>query len=161
MPGAEPALIQVEWDDPRAQSLRDAMDAEISPRYRDAAKTEADAAARAAIFAVRPQDMIATYLIVDGDDAVAMGALRRLGEFWELKRLVTRSEHRGRGYSTRIIRAVEDEARRRGATRLVLQTGDRQPEAVRVYEYLGFRPIPVYGPYTAAPESLCFAKDLV
>jgi len=160
MPGAEAALIQVDWDDPRAQGLRDAMDAEITPRYSDAATTDEQAAARRALFAVRPEDMVATFLILDRDRAVAMGALRRLGEEWELKRLVTLPEYRGRGYSTRIIRAVEDEARRRGGTRLVLQTGNRQPEAVRVYEYLGFRPIPVYGPYTAAPESLCFAKDL-
>lgn len=48
-------------------------------------------------------------------------------------------------------------ARSKGASRLILQSGDRQPEAARLYTGLGFTPIPVYAPYAELmPQSLCF-----
>ncbi|WP_255359407.1 hypothetical protein [Frondihabitans sp. PAMC 28766] len=43
----------------------------------------------------------------------------------------------------------------------MLQTGDRQPDAVRLYERFGYTPIPVYEPYVEAiPFSLCYEKRL-
>lgn len=44
--------------------------------------------------------------------------------------------------------------------RLVLETGVRQPEAIRVHERAGFTTIPCSGEYAAAPESVCMAKGL-
>ena len=110
--------------------------------------------------ALNPADIRATYLAVVDGEAVGHAALRRLGDEWELKRVVTLPSHRGHGISTSLIAAVEAAAIAEGATRLILQTGDRQPEAVRLYEWLGYSPIPVYAPYDALPMSLCFAREL-
>jgi GNAT superfamily N-acetyltransferase len=46
-----------------------------------------------------------------------------------------------------------------GARRLILQTGDRQPDAVALYERVGYTPIPIYEPYIETiPNSFCFEK---
>jgi GNAT superfamily N-acetyltransferase len=56
---------------------------------------------------------------------------------------------------------LEDFAKANDIHRLILQTGDRQPDAVALYGSLGYRPIPIYQPYThAIPFSMCFGKVL-
>jgi GNAT superfamily N-acetyltransferase len=74
--------------------------------------------------------------------------------------VVTLPEHRGRGYSRALIARIESEVVALGGHRLILQTGDRQPEAVTLYERLGYLPIPVFEPYRVFPGSLCFAREL-
>ncbi len=41
-----------------------------------------------------------------------------------------------------------------------LETGDRQPEAIKLYASSGFEPIPRFGPFVDDPRSLCFEKRL-
>ncbi|WP_307852411.1 GNAT family N-acetyltransferase [Glaciihabitans sp. dw_435] len=154
-----PTIEIVEWDDPRAVSLRAAMDAEIGPRYagRKSAATAEENAIIDAAFALDPRDIVATFIALDGDVPVAHAALRRLGTEWELKRLVTLAGYRGRGISRALIASVELEVVRRGGSRVILQTGDRQPEAVGLYEALGYVRIPTFEPYTVFSGSICFA----
>ncbi len=78
----------------------------------------------------------------------------------EIKRMYTVPAVRGRGVGMAILAAVEDSARRLGRTRIVLGTGDRQPEAVNLYKRAGYRPVPLFGPYREHDSSLCFARDL-
>ncbi|KQX05313.1 MULTISPECIES: GNAT family N-acetyltransferase [unclassified Leifsonia] len=155
-------IESVVWDDPRAVALRAAMDDEMGERYASAWDDWDPAAVEKAMKALvlDPADIHATYLAVVDGEAVGHAALRRLGSEWELKRVVTLPSHRGHGISKALIAAVEAAAVAEGATRLILQTGDRQPEAVRLYEWLGYRGIPVYPPYDTLPMSLCFARDL-
>ncbi len=157
-----PTILLVDWHDPRAVQLREAMDAEIGPRYAgrfdDLDPELAHEVDRA--FAVDPADIAATFIVLVDDEPVAHAALRGHHGEWELKRLVTLPSHRGRGLSRALIAEVEAEVVRRGGSRLILQTGDRQPEAVRLYEGLGFTRIPSYEPYTIFSGSLCFAHDL-
>jgi ribosomal protein S18 acetylase RimI-like enzyme len=42
----------------------------------------------------------------------------------------------------------------------VLETGNRQVPAVRLYESSGFTRIPAFGIYANDPTSVCFAKTL-
>ena len=155
-------IESVPWNDPRAVALRTAMDEEMGTRYASAwDEWDPDAAQRAqAALTVNPDDIQATFLAVVDGQAVGHAALRRLGTEWELKRVVTLPGHRGLGISRTLIAAVEAAAIADGAGRIILQTGDRQPEAVRLYEWLGYRPIPSYPPYDVLPMSLCFARDL-
>ncbi len=51
-------------------------------------------------------------------------------------------------------------ARERGARRLILQTGDRQPDAIQLYATAGWLPIDVYPPYIPVTNSVCFQKPL-
>jgi putative acetyltransferase len=93
---------------------------------------------------------------------VACGAIRPLGEnVAELKRIFVLVGFRGRGYSKPIIRELEREARARGYMTLRLETGVRQPEAISLYEKLGYHRIPNYGKYRDSEMSVCFEKSLV
>lgn len=78
----------------------------------------------------------------------------------EVKRLWVRPAHRGHGHSKVLMGAVEAIARRAGATRIVLETGTEQPEAMALYERLGYGAIPSYGEYQDEPDSRCYALDL-
>ena len=59
-----------------------------------------------------------------------------------------------------ILAALEAEARQLGIARLLLETGERQPEAVTLYTRAGFVRIPPFGEYLTSPLSVCMAKDL-
>jgi GNAT superfamily N-acetyltransferase len=97
---------------------------------------------------------------VDGH-AVGCGALRRLDPATgEIKRMYVAPSARGGGVGARILAELERHARALGLRRLVLETGERQASAVRLYERAGFVRIPCFGEYAAAPLSLCMGKDL-
>ena len=68
--------------------------------------------------------------------------------------------HRGTGVSTAVLRALEGEAVARGWNRLVLETGEEQPDAIRFYTREGYEPIPLFGYYVGSDLSRCFAKTL-
>ncbi|MDN4475963.1 GNAT family N-acetyltransferase [Demequina sp. SYSU T00192] len=78
----------------------------------------------------------------------------------ELKRLFVRPGHRGHGHSKVMMGAAEAIARRAGATRIVLESGTEQPEALALYDRLGYGRIPGYGEYKDEPDSVCFGLDL-
>jgi GNAT superfamily N-acetyltransferase len=77
----------------------------------------------------------------------------------EVKRVYVVPSARGRGHSRRLMAAVTALAPELGYSELWLETGVLQPTAVALYERLGWRPIPAYGPY-ADEHSACFALDL-
>jgi GNAT superfamily N-acetyltransferase len=67
---------------------------------------------------------------------------------------------RGRGVGRAVLVALEDEARARGFTLARLETGDRLPEAHRLYARAGYAPIPCWGAYASSAISLCFERVL-
>lgn len=152
------SLESVAYDDPRATAMRAAMDAEMSVRYAGVAMTPEVAAA----LAVDPATIRHTVLAVDHDGTpIGHAALRDHQGEWEVKRVVVAAGQRGRGVGRAVMTEVERVARAAGASRVVLQTGDRQPEAEALYLALGWTRIPVYAPWDAAlPESRCFEKRL-
>lgn len=154
-----PALrvVEVAWDDPDAVALRDAMDAEVMPRYADRLATTPPPPE----MAVDPADLVFTGVAYDHDRAVGHVAVRRLGSGFELKRMYVDPTVRGRGVGQRLIAAAEDAAVAAGGTRLVLQTGDRQPDAVATYTKARYARIPIFAPYLGLPFSHCFGKDLI
>jgi putative acetyltransferase len=97
-----------------------------------------------------------------GGNPVACGAIRPLGaDVAELKRVFVKVDFRGRGYSKAIVNELERQARLRGYKVMRLETGFRQPEAISLYESLGYHPIPNYGEYRDSGLSVCFEKKLV
>ena len=83
--------------------------------------------------------------------ALGMGALRREGGgIGEVKRMFTRPEARGQHVGSAILDRIIDLARSEGLDRLVLETGDRHPEAWRLYESRGFARC---GPVLDYPDS--------
>jgi GNAT superfamily N-acetyltransferase len=84
-----------------------------------------------------------TFLLAEVDGSVvSAGAFMRIdGSTVEFKRMWTRADHRGRGLARLVLAELEEEARRRGYSRVVLSTGPRQPEAVRLYLATGYTPL--------------------
>lgn len=96
----------------------------------------------------------------DGDRLVGCAGWRRHGDDAELKRMFTAKAARKRGLGRRMLIAIEDSARAAGCRRLILETGDRQPEAIALYETAGYARIEDFGYYKDEPDVLSFAKVL-
>jgi GNAT superfamily N-acetyltransferase len=100
---------------------------------------------------------------IDGEP-VGCGALRPLpgGEqgIGEIKRMYTAPSARRRGVARLVLWALVDAARELGYSRLVLETGTRQPEAMALYPAEGWYPVVVYGEYRGSHLSRCFGLDL-
>jgi GNAT superfamily N-acetyltransferase len=149
-------LRVVSWDHPDAVELRAAQRADIVARYGgDFEPGHRPTAADIAVFVVAYEG--------DAGTPIGCGAFRDLVDEQptvEVKRMYVRPEYRGRKIGQLILRDLERRARERGATRVRLETGTRQPEAVRLYEGVGYRLIPNFGDYVDAPASLCFERVL-
>jgi GNAT superfamily N-acetyltransferase len=103
---------------------------------------------------------------LDGAPA-GCGAVRMLpadgilgGGVAELKRMYVVPAERGRGLSRAILSELETRAPGLGATRVVLETGDKAHAALGLYESAGYARIPCFGAYAASPTSICFEKRL-
>jgi putative acetyltransferase len=93
--------------------------------------------------------------------AVGCGAVRRISPTSaEIKRMFVTAAARGDGVGRRILAELEAWARSAGITKLVLEAGDRQAEAIRFYERSGFVAIPCFGEYAEARLSRCYEKLL-
>jgi len=98
---------------------------------------------------LRPDELRAldgAYLVgYEGDDAVAGGGLRRLGEgVAEIKRMYVRPRERSRGVARALLQALEDEARALGYTAVRLDTGPKQLHGLSLYRSAGYVDVPPY-----------------
>jgi putative acetyltransferase len=143
----------VPWSDPRGEELRRAQRIEIQRAY-GTPDSEPGPAPTA--------DDITLFVVASADGVpVACGGLRQVdGEHGEIKRMYVRDGARGSGAARAVLRALEDAARERGWTRLVLETGTEQHAAIRFYEREGYIPIPLFGHYVGSTISLCYARML-
>ena len=148
------AVAQADAASPDALDLMQALDDDLRGRYPGIVVNglrPGDAGRPRFIFAVAR---------IDGR-AVGCGAVRELDRLvGEIKRMFVRPEHRGRGIARRVLSALEAEAAGLGYTTLRLETGDRQPEAIGLYESAGYRAIPSFGEYVGNPFSHCFERRL-
>lgn len=78
----------------------------------------------------------------------------------ELKRMYVRAAHRGQGRSRWLLARMEQRARDLGYRRIVLETGNRQPEALALYTSSGYAPTAAFGRYACSPDSTHLARDL-
>jgi ribosomal protein S18 acetylase RimI-like enzyme len=158
-------------EDPATLDLIARLNDELTARYDNPAANffrldPAEVAAGAGVVVVGRLD----------DRAVACGALRRLdagidaeigGEpendgaacrAAEIKRMYVAPEARGNKLGAAVLDRLEVEAVALGVDRIVLETGDRQQEAMRLYERAGFAARDTWGPYRQSPHSRCFEK---
>ena len=97
----------------------------------------------------------------DDSNVVGCGGLKSMnGGQVEIKRMYVRPEKRGMGIAGVILKELEDWARELGNQRVVLETGKRLPQAIRLYERYGYKRIPNYEPYIGIENSVCFEKFL-
>jgi GNAT superfamily N-acetyltransferase len=77
--------------------------------------------------------------------AVGCGGYKKIHpQYAEIKRLYVRPECRGEGVARRILERLEEGARQVGFQAVRLDTGDRQPDALDLFERSGYQPIPDY-----------------
>ncbi|MFI7676478.1 GNAT family N-acetyltransferase [Actinophytocola sp. NPDC049390] len=101
------------------------------------------------------------FLVAYVDDVpAACGGWRAHGTEVELKRMYVRPSCRGRGLARAVLAELERTAAEAGYTRLVLETGQRQPEAIALYTSAGYTPVPAFGYYAEAPEAVHLGKPL-
>jgi GNAT superfamily N-acetyltransferase len=89
-----------------------------------------------------------------GATPVGCVSVQSHGPDMELKRMFVTPSARGTGVAPRLVEAAVALA---GDARVILETGVRQPEAIRLYEKCGFTRIPNYQPYDQDPLSVCYA----
>jgi GNAT superfamily N-acetyltransferase len=147
----------VRYDAMVAQALVAAAMADLAARYGgDGDATPLDAAD----FVPPNGGFLVAYL--DGQP-VGCGGWRSHGDdgtVAELKRMYTVPGVRGQGIARRLLTAIEDSARAHGRSRMILETGDRQPEAIQLYLSRGYRPIAHFGFYRDAPGVVSLGRDL-
>ncbi len=100
---------------------------------------------------------------VDGRP-VGIGAIKvfEAKGYAEIKRVYVNPAKRGLGISKQIMQVLEDHARDRGCCSLMLETGIHQPEAIGLYERLGYQFRKCFGDYPADdPLSVFMEKNLV
>ena len=96
-----------------------------------------------------------------GDQVVGCGAfVNRGGEYAEVKRMFVLTAVRGLGVGRRILEELESLIRAAGLGLARLETGVRQPEALRLYEKAGYRRRGPFGEYLDDPLSVFMEKDL-
>lgn len=78
----------------------------------------------------------------------------------EMKRLYVVPEMRKAGVATALLEALEASARESGMSRMILETGTAQPEAIALYLKHGYERIPNYGHYKDEPDCVSFGKNL-
>jgi GNAT superfamily N-acetyltransferase len=149
---------QVGYADPVAQHLIEAVQQEYVVRYggRD------DAVVDPAEFT----SPLGWFVVAEVDGVPAGCAGWRAHPYGdagavELKRLYVEPAFRGRGLAKRLLAETERTAAAAGYRRVVLNTGDRQPEAISLYERAGYRPVPGYGVYATSPDAVFLGRDLV
>ena len=98
----------------------------------------------------------------ENEEPVACGAIKEYAPgMMEVKRMYTSLESRGKGIASEVLRELENWASELSYERCILETGKKQPEAIRLYQKNGYKIIPNYGQYAGIENSLCFEKQLV
>lgn len=78
----------------------------------------------------------------------------------ELKRMHVVPAAQRRGLARAVLTELERTATVVGRTRMVLETGTEQPEAIALYTSSGYGPVPKFGLYRHEESSRCYAKGL-
>ncbi|KQV44834.1 GNAT family N-acetyltransferase [Duganella sp. Root336D2] len=106
---------------------------------------------------LQPNVLFAVARNIDGA-AVGCGAIVVTPEYGEVKRMFVQPSARGQGVAQRLLGMLETEALARGCRQFMLETGPSQPEAIGLYERLGYRVRGPYGDYRDDPLSVFMEK---
>lgn len=107
-------------------------------------------------------DMINHVVIAyENSVAVGCGAVKQYEEnIMEVKRMYVLPEHRNKNIATKVLIELEKWTSELGLSKCILETGIKQPEAIRLYEKNKYLRIPNYGQYENVANSVCFQKIL-
>jgi putative acetyltransferase len=105
------------------------------------------------------RNVIVCYL---DDKPIGCGAFKELEtKKAEIKRMFVQPEYRGRGIGLAILKELELWASELNYSYCILETGKRQPEAIRLYQKAGYKIIRNYGQYENVENSVCMTKAIL
>ncbi len=96
------------------------------------------------------------------ETAVGCGAFKEFeAKTAEIKRMFVKENMRGRGVAGEILTELETWAKEFNFAECVLETGLKQPEAIKLYQKSGYEIIPNYGQYIGVENSVCMWKVII
>ncbi|HEY8826709.1 MAG TPA: GNAT family N-acetyltransferase [Jatrophihabitantaceae bacterium] len=142
------------YDDPDVVRLVAAVQAEYVARYGGP-----DAAAVDPAEFAQPDGRFLVGIL--DDEPAVTGGWRRIDDgVVEIKRMYVLDAARRRGLARLMLAELEASALAAGSRRVMLNTGDQQPEAIGLYESSGYLPVDGFGHYACTPGALFYGKDL-
>jgi GNAT superfamily N-acetyltransferase len=107
-------------------------------------------------------DMIRNAIVCyENNTPIGCGAFKPYDdETVEIKRMFVLPDARGKGIGKLILSELEKWAAELNYTHCILETGKRQPEAIRLYESSGYGRISNFGQYTNVDNSVCMKKAI-
>lgn len=103
-------------------------------------------------------NVIVVYL---NNKAVACGCFKKKGKnAIEIKRMFVSPEARGKGFAQNILQELERLAVESGFSFSVLETLDKQIEAISMYQKCGYSIVDNYEPYVGLKSSICMQKQI-
>jgi putative acetyltransferase len=98
----------------------------------------------------------------NNDEAIGCGAFKEYDlNTVEIKRMFVQPEHRGKGIAVIILKELEIWASALNYKSFILETGKKQPEAIRLYQKSGYTIVPNYGQYKNIENSVCMEKSVL
>lgn len=96
------------------------------------------------------------------DEPIGCGAFKEFGsQKAEIKRMFVLPAYRGHQIGLKILQELELWALELNFLECILETGKKQPEAIRLYQKAGYALIKNYGQYQNIENSLCMAKSIL
>ena len=100
-------------------------------------------------------------VVYENDVPIGCGAIKQYDfTSMEIKRMFIKSESRGKGYASKILKELEKWACELSFERCILETGINQPEAIGLYFKNEYALMSNYGQYEGVKDSRCFLKFL-
>jgi putative acetyltransferase len=106
---------------------------------------------------MQPHVLFAVARALNGQ-AVGCCAMLLEADYGEVKRMYVSPTARGQGVSRQLLQFLEGQAQLKGHTRFMLQTGNRQPQALGLYISCGYLPCGPFGLYKEDPHGVFMCK---
>lgn len=147
------SLVTTSLESPTARKLLGDLDAELMGLYPDHPYPPP--------FGDEEAVGVGSVLIAyDDQRAVGCGAVRQLDSTTaELLRMYVLPTARRKGVGSLLLDTLETEASEMGVSKVVLEAGDRQPDAIALYEHRGYQAIPTWK-QEPNPHSVFMSRDL-
>jgi putative acetyltransferase len=95
------------------------------------------------------------------NNPIGCGAFKQYNEEKvEIKRMYVLPEFRGQGIGLKIVKELEVWAAELNFQQCILETGKKQPEAIRLYQKAGYTITKNYGQYENVENSVCMMKKI-
>ena len=146
-----PELFRTDSDNNDFKALVKLLDADLAIR---------DGADHAFYAQYNSIDKIRNAVVAFKDnEAVACGAFKNFSDSTvEIKRMYVVENLRGQGIAQKVLAELEKWAGELNFSSCILETGKKQPEAIRLYQKAGYTIIKNYGQYEHVENSVCMSK---